>query len=83
MTDNVNHPGHYQGKYDLETIDVIRNFTDNMDGIEGYYTGNILKYICRWRKKNGLEDLQKAQVYLKRLIDEVKVKKQMTNRNEN
>lgn len=65
----VSHPNHYQSKSGLEVIDVIRAFTEDCDGIEGYYTGNILKYMCRWKKKNGLEDLQKARQYLDWLIE--------------
>ena len=30
--------------------------------------GNIIKYIVRWKQKNGVEDLQKAKEYLDRLI---------------
>lgn len=72
--DNVNHPSHYKSKTGLEVIDVIRAFTEDMNGLEGYYTGNVLKYMCRWKKKNGLEDLKKARVYLNWLIDEVETK---------
>lgn len=57
--DNVNHPQHYISEYGLETIDVIQAFTHDLDGIEAYDTGNILKYICRWKHKNGVEDLEK------------------------
>lgn len=67
--DPVNHPNHYQTKSGLEVIDAIRAFTEDCQGIEGYYTGNIIKYICRWKKKNGLEDLKKARMYLNWLID--------------
>ena len=35
-----------------------------------YTEGQVVKYISRWRKKNGLEDLKKAQWYLSKLIDE-------------
>jgi len=35
----------------------------------GYLKGNVMKYIIRWDRKNGLEDLQKAQWYLNRMID--------------
>ena len=35
----------------------------------GFCEGNILKYICRWRDKNGIEDLEKAQHYLDILIE--------------
>ena len=72
--DNVNHPSHYKSKTGLEVVDVIRAFTEDMNGLEGYYTGNVLKYMCRWKKKNGLEDLKKARVYLNWLIDEVETK---------
>ena len=37
------------------------------DGFTGYLTGNILKYIWRWKHKNGIEDLRKARWYLDRL----------------
>ena len=35
----------------------------------GYFEGNIIKYISRWRDKNGLEDLRKARHYLDKLIE--------------
>lgn len=35
----------------------------------GYLDGNAIKYLTRWRKKNGLEDLKKAQHYLEKLIE--------------
>lgn len=38
-----------------------------------YLEGNITKYIARWRKKNGLEDLRKARHYLTKLIEEYNV----------
>lgn len=68
--DAVHHPSHYQSKSGLEVIDVIRAFTEELNGTEAYYTGNILKYMCRWKKKNGLEDLRKAKQYLDWLIEE-------------
>jgi hypothetical protein len=37
----------------------------------GYREGNVLKYLARYRYKNGLEDLLKARWYLQRLIDEL------------
>lgn len=66
--DAIHSPNHYKGRYGIETIDVITNFTDNMDGYEGYCTGNIIKYICRWKQKNGIEDLRKAKQYIDFLI---------------
>lgn len=35
----------------------------------GYLEGNIIKYVSRWRDKNGIEDLRKAQHYLQKLIE--------------
>lgn len=69
MTDNVNNPSHYKTNNGLETIDVIRAFTEDLKGVEAVDTSQVLKYICRWKKKNGLEDLKKARWYLNDLID--------------
>ena len=69
--DMVNHPNHYKTKSGIEAIEVIEAFTEGLTGYEAVETGNILKYICRWKKKNGLEDLKKAQWYLNRLITKV------------
>lgn len=35
----------------------------------GYLEGNIIKYVARWRKKGGIEDLRKAGHYLQKLIE--------------
>ena len=35
----------------------------------GYFEGNVIKYVCRWRKKNGIADLQKAKHYIDLLIE--------------
>ena len=69
--DLISHPDHYQSETGLETIDVIEAFTFDLNGCEAICTGNILKYICRWKKKNGLQDLKKAQWYLDRLINHI------------
>ena len=70
--DMVNHPPHYKTKTGLETIEVIEAFTEDLTGIEAVDTANVLKYICRWKKKNGLQDLEKAQWYLNNLINHLK-----------
>lgn len=77
--DPVSHPNHYQSKTGLEVIDAIKAFTEDCEGIEGYYTGNIIKYVCRWKKKNGLEDLKKARQYLDWLIEKVEKKEPPKN----
>lgn len=66
----VNKPPHYQGQ-SIEVIQVIEEFTKGLNGIYATDSGNILKYICRWHKKNGLEDLKKARWYLNHLIEKV------------
>ena len=38
----------------------------------GYLEGNVVKYVCRWRKKNGVQDLEKAAHYLAKLIEVAK-----------
>ena len=58
--DNVNRPEHYQTKNGLETIDAIEAFTEDLTGIEAVCTGNVIKYMSRWKKKNGIEDLKKS-----------------------
>lgn len=68
----VSHPPHYQSETGLEVFDVIEAFTFDLKGIEAWCTGNVLKYICRWKNKNGSQDLEKAQWYLTELIDHVK-----------
>lgn len=35
----------------------------------GYLEGNVVKYVSRWRKKNGMEDLYKAKHYIELLIE--------------
>lgn len=70
--DNVNHPSHYMSCTGLETIDVIEAFTSDLTGMDAVCTANVIKYICRWKHKNGIEDLEKAQWYLNRLIEDNK-----------
>ena len=69
----VSHPPHYQSETGMEVIDVIEAFTFDLKGIEATDTGNILKYMCRWKHKNGLQDLKKARWYLDHLIKHVEL----------
>lgn len=72
----VSHPPHYQTAYGLEAIDVIEAFTADLKGIEATDTGNVLKYMCRWKHKNGLQDLNKAKWYLEHLIHHLEKEKE-------
>jgi hypothetical protein len=67
--DPINHPTHYVTG-GIETIDFMKAKLSR-EGFEGYLAGNVLKYISRYRQKNGVEDLKKARWYLDRLIEEV------------
>ena len=68
--DMVNQPSHYKGRHGLEAIEVVRNF-GNDDMIAGFYWGNAIKYMTRYRNKNGLEDLKKARKNLDWLIEKM------------
>lgn len=64
-------PNHYKLNIkgqDIEVMDIIDAVVKDMDGRKGYIVGNILKYVCRAEKKNGLEDYKKARTYLDMLI---------------
>lgn len=73
--DVVNHPAHYNaGKY--EVIDVITDVTEQLakagaSGPECYAIGNVLKYVMRYRHKNGAEDLRKAKWYIDKAVEEM------------
>lgn len=70
----VSHPSHYQSKSGLEVINVIEAFTEGLEGIEAVDTANAIKYICRWKGKNGAQDLEKAIWYIQHLIDHLNKK---------
>ena len=59
-------PDHYKGA--VECIDAIAVATEGLQGVEAFCTGNAIKYLWRWKKKNGREDLEKAQWYINRLL---------------
>jgi hypothetical protein len=66
-SDPIN-PSHYK-QGGIECIEAIKAATG--EGFVGYVWGNVLKYLWRWPKKGGVEDLKKARWYLDRLIEEV------------
>ena len=67
---NINHPAHYcQGG--IECIEATKAATIGLMGMEAVCTANAIKYLWRWKRKNGTEDLKKARWYLDRLIKEV------------
>lgn len=71
--DVVNKPKHYhQGG-----IDVIEYMTIKfpVSQTQGFFRGNVLKYLMRYEHKNGIQDLEKAQYYLTKLIETMKEEK--------
>lgn len=70
ILDNVEHPSHYC-RGGIECIDAIEASLGK-DEFTGFLRGNIIKYVWRYKDKNGLEDLKKAQWYLNKLIEVVK-----------
>jgi hypothetical protein len=67
MGDMVNSPSHYASGY-VECIDAIESSL-TIEAFRGYLKGNIQKYLWRYEEKgDSLQDLQKAEWYLKRLI---------------
>jgi hypothetical protein len=78
----VSNPAHYQSETGLETIDVIEAFTFGLNGIEATDTGNILKYACRWKKKNGIQDLKKILWYTNHLINHLEKLEKENRENE-
>ena len=72
-TDPINHPPHYnQGG--VECISAIAAATTGLDGLSAVCAGNVIKYVWRFKKKNGVEDLRKAAWYLQKLIENEIVK---------
>lgn len=66
MSDKIN-PDHYK-QGNIECIDALEAATINLTGINAVCTANAIKYLWRWKEKNGLEDLRKAQWYINRLL---------------
>ena len=67
MQDMINNPLHYNTS-EIECIDAIEAMLG--DDFPAYLQGNITKYIWRFKHKNGVEDLKKAQWYLNKLINQ-------------
>lgn len=72
--DNVNHPTHYTAG-GIECIDALAAATAGLEGIEAVDTANAIKYLWRWKHKNGAEDLKKAQWYINHLIKQLEESK--------
>jgi hypothetical protein len=63
LLENKTKPSYYKSDtHEIDALDVIEMFD------LGFFEGNVIKYLVRWKQKNGLEDLHKASEYLRRLI---------------
>lgn len=72
VSDSVNHPSHYtHGK--IETIDKIEDVL-GLEGFQAYCVGNAIKYLDRYKLKNGFEDIKKAKRYLEFYIEKTEGK---------
>ena len=64
--DNVNNPKHYKLEgLEVEAIDVIKATVKDFNS---FCHGNIIKYVLRANKKNGIEDFKKAKKYIEMMI---------------
>lgn len=68
--DTVNHPAHYTAG-GIECIEALKAATTRLAGIEAVCTANAIKYLWRWKDKNGAEDIRKAMWYCERLLKEI------------
>ena len=71
--DVVQKPEHYNTNLPegVEVIDIIAAQTAPLSGMQAVAQANVIKYVLRWQKKNGVQDLEKARYYLDRLIGEL------------
>jgi hypothetical protein len=68
MGNKVNHPDHYQNIAGVEAIDILNDVVKDLPGKQAAMLWNAMKYLFRFQKKNGVEDLKKARNYLDYLI---------------
>lgn len=73
VVDVVNSPPHYTAG-GIEAIDAIKAAVATAPPVQAVFVANILKYVWRYREKNGKQDLMKARWYLDALIQEVESK---------
>ena len=79
MTDLIS-PAHYRNS-SVETIDTILDIVRDLPGDEAVLVGNALKYLARYRFKTGvspLQDAQKAEWYIQKLVSLLKTKPSAT-----
>lgn len=70
MPDMVNHPEHYTSG-GVECIDALESAVQGLPPEQAICAANVIKYVWRYSRKNGLQDLQKAEWYLHRLMSKL------------
>lgn len=68
--DMVSHPIHYTSG-SVECIDALESAVQGLPPEQAICAANVIKYVWRYSRKNGLQDLQKAEWYLHRLMEKV------------
>lgn len=81
MKNNVNHPDHYQNIAGVEAIDILNDVVKDLPGKQAVMLWNSMKYLFRFQKKNGVEDLKKARNYLDYLIADMDANDKVANGN--
>ncbi|MDD9139154.1 DUF3310 domain-containing protein [Fructobacillus sp. CRL 2054] len=74
MSEQLKKPDRYTGKSGMQVFDIWDEF--DLDP----YEANVVKYVIRHKKKNGLTDLKKARVYLDYMIEGGQTAKEYTAR---
>lgn len=76
--DSVTEPPHYKNLA-IDTLELMSvNFSD--EAYMGFLEGNVLKYVMRYKMKNGVQDLRKAQYYLDLLINRQEMQEENQNK---
>lgn len=60
--------GDHYSKHKIQPWDVMQEYL-SPEAFQGYLQGNIIKYVLRAKNKGGIEDLQKAQHYLEKMVE--------------
>ena len=70
--DAVSRPAHYAGDGVIECKDAIRSMMTGAEVTprEAFWWGNLAKYVWRWARKNGREDLEKARECIDNLLED-------------
>ena len=73
--DSVSHPGHYAGDGAIECMDAMCSMMSGdqyaLPPQAAYWWGCAFKYLWRWRRKGGVQDLKKCAQCVDYLIEEI------------